>query len=73
MADRGINNGENLLAIKQAGFDYIVGAKIKNMGDSMKNQILDFSTYRVINEDKELQEPAKDKAITFAFNTISHC
>lgn len=48
VADRGINNGENLLEIKNAGFDYIVGSKIKNMGDTIKKQILDLAGYEKI-------------------------
>lgn len=57
VADRGINNKLNLFAIKQAGFDYIVGTRLKNLTTELKEQVLDIGTYSPLkkNENKEVE------------------
>lgn len=53
VADRGINSKLNLHAIKQAGFDYIVGTRLKNLKRAVKREVLDLSSYQPLIETKE--------------------
>lgn len=57
VADRGINNKLNLAAVKEAGFDYIVGSRLKNLPLPTQAQILDRTKYAplVKNEAGEIE------------------
>jgi len=46
VADSGMLNEENLSLLDEAGYKYIVGARIKNMEKIVKDQILDRKTYQ---------------------------
>lgn len=52
VADRGINSKLNLHQIKQAGFDYIVGSRLKNLPVAVQNQALELSAYTPLKKDK---------------------
>jgi len=49
VADRGINSGLNLKSIKDCGYDYIVGSRIKTLNKSLKNEVLDRNGYKRLN------------------------
>jgi len=53
VADRGINSKLNLKAIKDAGFDYLVGCKLRGMKKSIQEEALDRSKYETIYEEEE--------------------
>lgn len=46
VADRGMSSKINLKQIKESGFDYLVGSRLKTFSNSMKNQVLDKSLYQ---------------------------
>lgn len=50
VADRGLNNKDNLLQIRNAGYGYIVASRIKNMSSAVTEQILNAEGYIIINE-----------------------
>lgn len=50
VADRGMNSKMNLATIKKAGFDYIVGAPLKNLKQSLEKQVLDKEGYLSLQE-----------------------
>jgi transposase len=50
VADRGMFNEDNLSELEDNGFEYIVGARLKNMNDAIKGKIVSQSNYRVIKE-----------------------
>lgn len=50
VADSGMFSKNNLAELEDKGFDYIVGARIKNLPSSLKNSILDKSNYKEIKE-----------------------
>lgn len=62
VADRGINSKLNLYAIKEAGFDYIVGTRIKNLPKAIQEKILNRDEYRslVKDENESVQYRALD-------------
>ena len=50
-ADRGLNSGENLAFLKEEGFDYVVGFKIRSASQSIRQQILDEKGYVPVGDD----------------------
>lgn len=48
VADREINFNLNLKEIKDAGFDYIVGCRLKNMPEKIKSEALNVSHYEIL-------------------------
>ncbi|MFL1059200.1 IS1634 family transposase, partial [Mycoplasmopsis synoviae] len=50
VADRGLNSKSNLLAIKEAGYDYIMAYKIKGKENKIKG-IYDLETYKMMYEE----------------------
>ncbi|MFL1038667.1 IS1634 family transposase [Mycoplasmopsis synoviae] len=50
VADRGLNSKSNLLAIKEAGYDYIMAYKIKGKENKIEG-IYDFETYKMMYEE----------------------
>jgi transposase len=51
VADRGINNKDNLKLIKKAGYGYIMSSKIKGMSNAIKKKILDTEGFTVVNDE----------------------
>jgi len=50
VADSGMFNEDNLRQLEDKNFDYIVGARIKNLPNALKQKILDDSQYQRIND-----------------------
>lgn len=65
VADRGINSKLNLHAIKQAGFDYIVGTRLKNLKQSIKQEVLDRSAYAPLTK-------SDDGEVIVSYRTLDH-
>lgn len=70
VADRGLNSKLNLLAIKQAGFDYIVGTRLKNLSSALQKEILDQTQYTTLKKDENDEIELSYRAIDYQ-NTIS--
>ena len=51
VADAGMLNAKTLELLESNGYEYIVGARIKNFSKSINEKILDKTGYRKINED----------------------
>ena len=65
VADRGINSKLNLLAIKQAGFDYIVGTRLKNLAHSVQNEMLNETRYVPLKKDENGEVEISYRAIDY--------
>ena len=63
VADAGINSSKNLYQIKQAGYDYIVRARIKSFSNSLKEQILDEEGYVDVAKDENGEVTLSYKSI----------
>lgn len=50
VADSGMFNEDNLCQLEDKNFDYIVGARIKNLPNLLKEKILDHSQYQRLND-----------------------
>ena len=50
VADRGINSKLNLRAIKRAGFEYIVGARLKSLAGKVRQDVLDYGRYEALKK-----------------------
>ena len=57
VADSGLFNAANIKFMEENGYDYIVGARIKNMSKSIQQEILDIESYSV---------KCKEKCTTFS-------
>jgi transposase len=53
VADSGMLNEENLLLLESHGYDYIVGARLKNMSKSVTEQILSNQEYTPLSFNEE--------------------
>lgn len=53
VADKGMNSGQNLLAIKEAGYEYIVSFRVKNTNKKLQQEIKDLESYTVTKRDEE--------------------
>lgn len=56
VADSGMFNKVNLKTLQEYDLDYIVGARIKNMAKDVTNQILDFTSYERVDDDKTIKQ-----------------
>ena len=66
VADRGLNSKINLKYIKEAGYDYLMASKIKSISKSMKEKILDKSSYSNI-----IKASDSDEGL-YAYKTIEY-
>lgn len=64
VADRGLNSKFNFKKIKDKGYEYIVGSKLKNMPAKIKKEALDLSSYSYICEDPD-KDSLKYKIIEY--------
>jgi transposase len=64
VADRGLNSKLNFKKIKEKGYDYIVGSKLKNMSAKVKKEALDLSSYNYIGENTD-ENSLKYKVIEY--------
>lgn len=55
VADSGMFNKVNLATLEEYQLEYIVGARIKNLPNNIKEQILDISTYQEFDDDKKIK------------------
>lgn len=53
VADRGLNSKLNFKKIKDKGYEYIVGSKLKSMPEKIKKEALDLSSYNYIGENND--------------------
>lgn len=51
VADAGINSAKNLYQIKQAGYEYIIRARLRSFSNSLKQQILNEEGYVDVGKD----------------------
>jgi transposase len=63
VADRGINSKVNLKAIRDAGYHYIVGSRLRSMPKQIQKTVLDLSSYRAIRSDEQGQVVFKMKNV----------
>ena len=57
VADRGMMNNDNLAAVTENGFEFIIGERLKNLPDKIKGQLTTLANYTQhwhINEDGEM-------------------
>jgi transposase len=64
VADRGINAKLNLKAIRDCGFDYIVGSRLKSMPKAIRSKVLDMQNY--------VEIPTRDEKLTLKSFTMNH-
>jgi transposase len=50
VADRGINSKLNLHKIKEMGFDYVVGSRLRSLPKIQQGEVLDLKTYQKLGE-----------------------
>lgn len=62
VADKGLNSKQNFHLIREAGFDYIVSAKLKQMSSEVKKVVLDQSDY--------ISECNQDGEVTFQSKSV---
>ncbi len=55
VADSGMFNKVNLQTLDEYKLDYIVGARIKNVSNDIKKQILDIDSYEHFDDDKKIK------------------
>lgn len=55
VADSGMFNKVNLQTLDEYELDYIVGARIKNVSNDIKEQILDIESYKQFDDDKKIK------------------
>ena len=55
VADSGLLNNDNLEALEDNGFEYIVGARIKNVSKKLKEEILNKNNYKKIDDSDDLK------------------
>lgn len=64
VADSGLFNAANIKFMEENGYDYIVGARIKNMSKSIQKEILDIESYSELSEDLKYRNlDDKDKRL----------
>jgi transposase len=61
VADSGLFNDKNVSALEDEGFEYIVGARLKNMSKAIKAQILNKQNYKEIHKGYLIAEIMLDK------------
>jgi len=61
VADSGMFNEDNINALEAAGFEYIVGARLKNQTKEITEKILNHSDYYPVNTVEKLKEIAHPK------------
>lgn len=59
VSDSGMMSRDNLKHLESRGFEYIMGARLKNMSDSLKSQILNRDNYTDYTSDEEGLEIAE--------------
>ena len=65
VADRGINSKQNLTLIKEAGYEYIVASKIRQMGAKMQEKILSPIGFISLGDDLGAEQGFRYKTIEY--------
>jgi transposase len=60
VADSGMMNAENLKELEEEGFEYIIGARLKNMSKNIKQSILKTDDYKGDDDYKMIRIPYKE-------------
>lgn len=55
VADSGLFNADNLALLEEAGYDYIVGARLKNLSQPLQQQVTDSTLYQPLVEGVKTQ------------------
>ena len=55
VGDSGMLNSDNLLALEEAKYEYIIGARLKNQKAAIKKQVLDLNGYKSHSEDSQVR------------------
>ncbi len=53
VADRGLNSKLNFHAIREAGYDYLVGSRLRRMSKKIQNKVVNDSNYRTLSANEE--------------------
>jgi len=62
VADRGLNSGENLQSIRDHGYDYVVGTRLRNASDAIQRQVFQEEGYiSKIEEDEGDEEEDEEQ------------
>jgi transposase len=77
VADKGLNSKLNLKAIKEAGFEYIISCRVKNLAKKIQQQILSESGYTHVDFDKMLgccenDDQESDKKHLFKYKLLDY-
>jgi transposase len=56
VADRGMFNEDNLQELEKNGYEYIVGARLKSMGEEIKGRIVNRDNYTEVTEGFEIAQ-----------------
>jgi transposase len=56
ISDSGLFSEENITALNDSGFEYIVGARIRNQNMVTTKEILALETYKTVNDDMKVKE-----------------
>jgi transposase len=65
VGDRGICSEENLCALVEAGYEYIVGMPVKRSSKAFKESILDLQSYEAIDNHESLKYKIIDQKVEF--------
>lgn len=66
VADSGLMSRDNIAAIKAAGLEYVMGARVKNLTQPMLRQVFEAKDYQPLNEDikaKFIAMPGNDNLL----------
>lgn len=59
VADAGMMNNKNVQELEKEGFEYILGSRLKNMPQNIREQIFDSNNYRQIKENDDIYKIAQ--------------
>jgi len=65
VADRGINSKLNLHAIKRAGFEYMVGTRLKSLAGTVRKDVLDYGQYEPLKKNEAGE-------VELAYRSLNH-
>jgi transposase len=65
VADRGINSKQNLTLIKEAGYEYIVASKIRQMSAKMQEKILSSDGFISLGDDSVAEKGFRYKTLEY--------
>jgi transposase len=69
VADSGMLNNDNLLAINENGYEFIVGERLKNLPKKVKAELLDRNNYKLMTIEKHGKI---DEKIVLSYHIVTH-